>query len=267
MTTGHPQRWMRTSAVASLLLAVAAVPAGFALSLTTGPEGPTIVRGMIIAKAIAGLALLLAAAALVQIKLAGARVWDQGLVLAAVLASVAGLGLSLMGGAAAPRKQRDVRSWLCEAKLKTVFNALELSTGDNNGVLPLARGWCDSISPYLKTVQIQRPYPLVCPEAPDLRCGYAFNTRLSGVRADTLTDPHSTVAVFESDAGWNATGGPELLPNVPRHHHSDYYAFADGRVALLPRKRLRDGSWAKEPNADWATWDPFVAEAAKDEQR
>ena len=261
MTTGHPQRWMRTSAVASLLLAVMAVPAGFAFSLTNGPEGPTIVRGMIIAEAIAGLALLLAVAVLVQIRLAGARVWDQGLALAAIMASVAGLGLSLIGGAVAPRYQKDVRSRLCEARLKTVFKALELSTADNNGVLPLARSWCDSISPYLKT--LQRPYPLVCPEAPDHRCGYGYNARLSGVRADTLTDPHSTVAVFESDAGWNAAGGPELLPDVPRHFHADYYVFADGRVALLPRKRLRDGSWAKEPDADWVIWEPVLKSHVK----
>jgi len=212
---------------------------------------------MMIAKAIAGLALLLAVAMLVQIKLAGARVWDQGLALAAVMASVAGLGLSLIGGAVAPRFQTDVRAGLCRARLKTVFHALELSTADNNGVLPLAHGWCDSISPHLKTPQV--PYPLVCPEASDHRCGYAYNARLSGVRADTLPHPSATVVLFESDAGWNATGGPELLPNAPRHFRiSDYYVFADGQIKCLLRKKLPDGSWAKEPDADWLIWKPVL---------
>jgi len=36
--------------------------------------------------------------------------------------------------------------------------------------------------------------------------------------------------VFESDKGWNAHGGKELLPHTPRHSGGDMYGFAGGHM-------------------------------------
>ena len=56
-------------------------------------------------------------------------------------------------------------------------------------------------------------------------------------------------------------GGPELLPEVPRHLGGDLYGFADGHVQWLPRRKNPDGTWAKEPEADWVIWEPMVEES------
>jgi len=69
------------------------------------------------------------------------------------------------------------------------------------------------------------------------------------------------VLIFESDAGWNAAGGAELLPDEPRHKRGDNYIFADGRVDWVPRKKLPDGTWAKEPGPDGVIWEPVLKDS------
>ncbi len=36
----------------------------------------------------------------------------------------------------------------------------------------------------------------------------------------------------------------------------DNYGFADGHVQWIARKKLPDGTWAKEPDNDSVTWKP-----------
>jgi len=56
-------------------------------------------------------------------------------------------------------------------------------------------------------------------------------------------------------------GGPELLPDEPRHMGGDNYGFADGTVKWLARKKLPDGTRAKAPDADWLIWEPVLKDA------
>jgi len=121
-----------------------------------------------------------------------------------------------------------------------------------------AREWCDEVDRYLSSKAV-----LVCPAAPELDCGYALNAALSGLPYGAIENSRHTVAIFESDAGWNAAGGPELLPDDPRHFGDDDYVFADGHVEWLPRRKLgtdKHGKpiWAKEPDADWVIWEPVL---------
>jgi len=137
----------------------------------------------------------------------------------------------------------------CLAYTRGLAEALVMYAQDNEGVLPQSDSWCDAIEPYL-------PYAyasfFVCPAAPNLTCGYAYNKALSGVPLSALSDPAKTILVFESDAGWNASGGVELLPERPRHTYGDNYGLADGyarysgRVVPLPRYHWREPEWTKE---------------------
>lgn len=100
-----------------------------------------------------------------------------------------------------------------------------------------------------------------CPATSDSGGSYAFNSALAKVRQRALEQPSSVVVLFESDAGRGASGGRELLPGKPRHLGGDNYAFTDGQVEWLPRKRLGTDArgraiWAKEPDADWVRWEP-----------
>jgi prepilin-type processing-associated H-X9-DG protein len=99
----------------------------------------------------------------------------------------------------------------------------------NNGErFPDARAWCDQLLPYVPDKEV-----FVCPSRPQLRCGYAFNSALGGVRYDSIKDPAKVVVIFETDRGWNAAGGPELLSAHDSRFPGYNIGFADGSVRLV----------------------------------
>jgi len=143
-----------------------------------------------------------------------------------------------------------------------------------DGRFPAANGWNEALRPVLRSQGVD-PGHIWCPNAfSEPRDGewrdasYAFNRSLDALSVEAIRRAEQTVVVFESDTGtgWDAAGGPELLPTEPRHLGGDNYGFADGHVAWLARKKLgtdEDGNriWAKEPDADWVIWEPVLKES------
>jgi len=110
-----------------------------------------------------------------------------------------------------------------------------------HGTLPPADEWCNRLMPLLRYEAL-----LVCPAAPKLRCGYAFNRALGGLSAAKrrkLPHPDRTVVIFESDLGWNGAGGPDALVKRPRHRGKDVFAFADGSGRAVERDKESDLIW------------------------
>ncbi len=74
---------------------------------------------------------------------------------------------------------------------------------------PPPNTWCDSmLRAYRRAIQIAderliRPY--ICPSAGPGKCHYAMNPNCK------LDSPPDTVLLFETKAGWNQHGGPELF--------------------------------------------------------
>ena len=124
---------------------------------------------------------------------------------------------------------------------------------ENDQAFPPVCGWDDALCGYVKDEQI-----FFCPALGRAPGYYAFNSSLAGSRLGNMDDPSSVVALFESDRGKSLAGGPELLPNEPRHRLGDYYVVASGSVRYIGRKRLPDGTWSKEPEADWVIWEPVL---------
>ena len=82
-----------------------------------------------------------------------------------------------------------------------------------------------------------------CPAADSTsRCDYAFNSKLGGMDVSKVNP--QTVMIFESDGGWNANGGSELLPAKARHLRKFYVvAFVDGHVEAVTQSRLNTLRW------------------------
>jgi prepilin-type processing-associated H-X9-DG protein len=118
----------------------------------------------------------------------------------------------------------------CVNNMKQLSLAVRLYSNDNNDRFPPATTWCDAILTYTSgSTTIYQ-----CPAGDrSKRCDYAFNAKLGGMSL-TKVNPN-TVVLFETDGGWNASGGPELMLKQPRHRNVSVVAFADGHVEqVLP---------------------------------
>ena len=83
------------------------------------------------------------------------------------------------------------------------------------------------------------------------RCNFAFNAKLGGTSA-AKANPN-TVLFFETDGGWNLSGGPELMLKQSRHKSPGpeqtglrevfVVAFADGHVEQVTASRLAALRW------------------------
>jgi prepilin-type processing-associated H-X9-DG protein len=84
----------------------------------------------------------------------------------------------------------------------------------------------------------------LCPKGkPGQRSHYAFNARLAGKGMKDVQTLAETVLIFETDGGWNVSGGPELLPAKPRHSNGYVIGFADGHSEVVRPARLEKLRW------------------------
>jgi len=184
------------------------------------------------------------------------RQWRNGWMATVALLVSLLIGLGAM---AAPtlRRSRGSRVVQCLSNVKNIALALNMYAVDYDS-FPESASWCETLTAYLGTPDIYR-----CNEAPELRSAYAYNRALAGIKFDRLANADRLVSVFESDGGWNAHGGPDLLPQYPRHSKGDYYGFADGSAKWYARKsKLVPGQsepqWLKAPKDTPGpiTWEP-----------
>ncbi len=253
----------RLAAVA-LWLAIAAVPIGIAgMVMATMLEGHHRLPGWlpIAAEAFPAAPFILGAVGLTLIELHRESVRSRYFAIAAMGTSCLAGFLVVMLHPISAREVAAVRKGACLSNVKELALAINMYMADSGDRMPLHENWREALVPYGRSEK-----SLKCPARFDLQLGYDYNTALSGVAYSGLDDPEQIVVVFESDVSRAiATDGPELLPSVPRHYSGDNYGFADGHAQWLPRKKLPDGTWAKEPEADWVIWEPVVKESEGEE--
>lgn len=184
-----------------------------------------------------GVLLLLAApvVGVIALVLAAAGRAGSGTVALAVIALLAPVVALTWLLFPAFRSARIVaRQRLCMQHLKTLGMAMTLYMQDWNERYPSAQSWCDSIRPYVRSLEDYR-----CPAARHLRCGYAMNAQMDRFKLSDLAEPSGTVMLFDATGGWNLSGGKELIAR--RHSGGANFAFGDGRVQY--RHNVGDLRW------------------------
>ncbi|UCC68000.1 MAG: hypothetical protein JSV79_12960, partial [Armatimonadota bacterium] len=142
----------------------------------------------------------------------------------------------------------------CGQNVAWLVSGVHAYAEDHGGSLPPADSWLEVIGPYLDDEK--------GPQGTTGNCRYAYNAALSGRKLADLRHPGRLVAVFETtpwgdmEDPWAAAGNQQQLSENPGHLEGDYYGFADGDHRWLARRRLPDGAWGKEPEADWVVWEP-----------
>jgi prepilin-type processing-associated H-X9-DG protein len=186
--------------------------------------------------------LVLGIVALVQINKSQGRLRGQGLAIAGVI--ISGIFILVMPAMLLPalaKAKARAQSINCVNNVKQIALAVVIHAQANTNRCPPAASWCDAIQPELAAAS----QVLVCPAGDNnQRCHYAFNAQLDGLSVDDISNPAQTVMVFETDGGWNVSGGSELLPSKSRHHRAVVVGFADGHVEVVPESRLTQLKWA-----------------------
>ena len=132
----------------------------------------------------------------------------------------------------------------CAANLCTLGKWMILYAGDYDEQYPRAEKWCDLLTEYMKTAVDNRVIEkcFVCPANKERRCGYAINPNLS-----PRSQPDQ-VLLFEIVAGWNQTGGPEILTAENHHGKGCNVLFNDSHVEFVRADKISELKWTISEN-------------------
>jgi hypothetical protein len=185
--------------------------------------------------------LILGIIALVKAKQNRSALGVNGIALAGVIVSAIFVfmiplfvAMVLPAFAAAKQKAEAIN---CVNNEKQLAIAVRMYLSDNKDQFPPAATWCDAIK---VSVGSEKVFKCVAANS-NSRCDYAFNAKLGGLDESKVAP--DTVMIFESDGGWNANGGPELMIGKSRHARVFVVALADGSVQQLRESQLNTLRW------------------------
>jgi hypothetical protein len=228
-------------------------PASFAIppALSALSSKPITNSGLAIASLVLGLVgfcgvtaivgFILGIVSLNQIKKSNGTLTGQGIALAGIIISALFLLMIPIGSAMFIPALAHARNRALEMRCMINTRQLGLATIMYAGTytnLPAASNWCDDL---IKSGFVTSTNVFLCPASTNDSCGYAFNTNLSGMNPSKINP--RTVLIFESDGGWNASGGPELMLSEPRHEHMFEVVFVDGHAEAVTEARTNQLRW------------------------
>lgn len=130
----------------------------------------------------------------------------------------------------------------CVNSLKGLVIGISKYETDHDDIYPAIDQWCDAIRSATTNAM-----SFHCASAPRRqRCSYAMNSRLKDLK-HYRDFPEDTVLLFESNAGWNAAGGPEIA--VARHYARVKVAFVDGTITEVKYEDLGKLRWSPFTNS------------------
>jgi len=137
----------------------------------------------------------------------------------------------LRSGTRGPRLQ-------CVSRLNHLTRAVDMYVEDHDGHYPLSETWQDQVGDVpAKAGKKPDPKRLICPAAPELPTGYAYNAALHGLAADELEAADAQPVLFDSTLG--RKNGSDRLESFAIRHRSDgpglagIIAYADGHVKAV----------------------------------
>lgn len=184
--------------------------------------------------------LILGIIAIVKIQGSGGKLKGFGLALAGMIVSALFVfmipifaAMLLPALAAAKQRAQEIN---CVNSEKQLALAIRMYSSDHTNSLPPAATWCDAIKPFVVSEKAFQ-YPGGNPGRSD----FAFNAKLDGMAEDKVNP--ETVMIFESDSGWNASGGREIMSSHFRNGRIFAVALADGSVQTVNQSQLDSLRW------------------------
>jgi len=182
--------------------------------------------------------------ALVQISKNRERLSGQGLAIAGVI--VSGILMLLVPALVLPalakamnKPTAQTQRIICLTNLRQLMVTVMLHASANSNTCPPAATWCDAIQTEIGSDKVFQ-----CTAGDKTqRCHYAYNAKLDDLDLNKISNPSRTVMIFETDGGWNVSGGSELLLKNPRHVNAVAVGFVDGHAEMVEESSLSQLQW------------------------
>ena len=165
------------------------------------------------------------------------------------IVAIVGLLMGILSPALARAQSLGQRA-VCMSNLKQLGVTTMMYADNNKGQYPTADKWCDLLEPYYKNNNV-----LICPATrkkmfgyiidPNTKhqCSYAIN---SNVKRDCRF-PATTVLFFESNLGWNQSGGAESLTTQNHGNNGCNVLFCDAHVEFVRTEDVNKLRWTAGP--------------------
>ncbi len=208
----------------------------------------------------APLAIILGIVSLFKIEKSHGQLKGKGLAIAGIALPAIGLMLMIPLAILMPalgRARSMAQRAVCMSNLKQLGAASMMYADNNKGQYPTADKWCDLLGPYYGN----NSKVLICPATQKSKCGYA---KMCGYTTDPNAKhqcsyainpnakrdcrfPATTILFFESNQGWNQSGGAELLTTQNHGDKGCNVLFCDGHVEFVRAKDINNLRWTAEP--------------------
>lgn len=217
-------------AVASLLCVIAALGCVFFFILIPIDYGGFVVAAMRFCYAAAILAIVAIAWITIRYKILKGYIYA----IPALVLSMPFLLIDFEISRHVRVRQKHKKEWTGLYNLELLGKEMIRYAEDNNGCLPVAEKWCDSLMEHnenLTRENFKHPQPEIFGDIFDFKgeCQFAFNKNLSGIRLADI--PGDVVLVFEADGDWNLNGTDELLKTRYREQGYINILFTNGKMA------------------------------------
>ncbi len=123
---------------------------------------------------------------------------------------------------------------ICGSYIKSLGNAIVIYANDSNSnTYPSPDNWCDLL---VKNSELDEK-TFICPGSKQGRCHYAINPNCEP------NSPGDMVLLFETKAGWNQHGGPELLTTENHKGKGSNVLFNNGTVKFINKDQINTLKW------------------------
>jgi len=131
----------------------------------------------------------------------------------------------------------------CENNMRQISLAARMYSAEHDDHFPGANNWCEALKQYVpNSTQVYKCAAAKSSEG----CDYAYNSQVAGLETRNVNP--NTVLFFESEPGWNQSGGSGTILSQPRHkgrarQQTITVAFADGHVEEVEINRVNQLRW------------------------
>ena len=128
---------------------------------------------------------------------------------------------------------------VCGLNMKQLSNAIGVYTHDNNDLYPTSENWCDLLLIHTKV----SPNSFLCKKSGAIKgeSSYEMNVNISGKKHSEI--PPDVVLLFETKAGWNQHGGPELITTENHKGKGCNMLFNNGTVKFINKDQINTLKW------------------------